>query len=149
MRVKKFISPQPYNYKTKITIQIGDINYGGHVGNERYLLFAQETRMRFLKTLGLSELNFGLYGLILAEAGIEYLAELFQGDEITISIAIDNITRASFDCYYSIEKNQEEKTIVAAYIKTSMICYDYTERKVKSIPEDIRKKLTELNQTTY
>ena len=148
MRVKKFISPKPYIYNTRITIQIGDINYGGHVGNERYLLFAQETRMRFLKTLGLSELNFGLYGLILAEAGIEYLAELFQGDEITISIAIDNITRASFDCYYSIEKNQE-KTIVAAYIKTSMICYDYTERKVKSIPEDIRKKLTELNQTTY
>ena len=148
MRVKKFISPQPYIYKTKITIQIGDINYGGHVGNERYLLFAQETRMRFLKTLGLSELNFGLYGLILAEAGIEYLAELIQGDEITISIAIDNITRASFDCYYSIEKNQEEKTILAAYIKTIMICYDYAERKVKSIPEDIRKKLTELHLTT-
>ena len=147
MRVKKFISPQPYNYKTKITIQIGDINYGGHVGNERYLLFAQETRMRFLKTLGLSEVNFGPYGLILAEAGIEYLAELFQGDEIIISIAIDNITRAAFDCYYCIEKKQGEKPIVSAYIKTSMICYDYAERKVKSIPEDIRQKLTELNHT--
>jgi hypothetical protein len=147
MRVKKFISSQPYIYNTKITIQIGDINYGGHVGNERYLLFAQETRMRFLKTLGLSEVNFGPYGLILAEAGVEYLAELFQGDEIIISIAIDNITRASFDCYYTIEKNQKEKTIPAAYIKTSMICFDYTERKVKSIPEDIRKKLTELPLT--
>ena len=148
MRVKKFISPQPYIYNTKITIQIGDINYGGHVGNERYLLFAQETRMRFLKTLNYSEMHFGPYGLILAEAGLEYLAELFQGDEITISIAIDNITRASFDCYYSIEKNQGEKTIVAAYIKTNMICYDYAERKVKSIPEDIRQKLTELNHTS-
>jgi len=148
MRVKKFISPQPYIYNTKITIQIGDINYGGHVGNERYLLFAQETRMRFLKTLNYSETHFGPYGLILAEAGLEYLAELFQGDEITISIAIDNITRAAFDRYYSIEKNQGEKTIVAAYIKTSMICYDYAERKVKSIPEDIREKLTQLTQTT-
>ena len=48
----------------------------------------------------------------------------------------------------NFRKNQGEKKIVAAYIKTSMICYDYTEKKVKSIPEDIRKKLTELNQTS-
>lgn len=61
-----------------MTVQIGDINYGGHAGNERYLLFAQETRLRFLETIGCSEMKFGDYGLVLAEATLEYFHELFS-----------------------------------------------------------------------
>lgn len=142
MREKKLLSPAPYTFTTKMTVQIGDINYGGHVGNERYLVFAQESRMRFLDTFGYSEINFGPYGLVVAEAGIEYFAELFHGDIISISISINNISKAAFDCYYKIETTKKDKTIIAALVKTSMVCYDYKERKVKSIPDDVRMKLT-------
>jgi YbgC/YbaW family acyl-CoA thioester hydrolase len=144
MREKKLLSSKPYIYQTNITVQIDDINYGGHVGNERYLLFAQETRMRFLQTIGHTEINFGEFGIVVAEAGIEYFTELFHGDLITISISIDNITRVAFDCYYKIEKTLNEKTIIAACIKTNMVCYDYKEKKVRSIPEDIRNKFNEM-----
>jgi YbgC/YbaW family acyl-CoA thioester hydrolase len=144
MREKKLLSSKPYIYQTNITVQIDDINYGGHVGNERYLLFAQETRMRFLQTIGHTEINFGEFGIVVAEAGIEYFTELFHGDLITISISIDNISRVAFDCYYKIEKTLNEKTIIAACIKTNMVCYDYKEKKVRSIPEDIRNKFTEM-----
>ena len=141
MREKKFISPNDYCYSTELLIQISDINYGGHVGNERYLLFAQEARMRFLNTLGYSEINFGPYGIVVAEASIEYFAELFHSDKIVISISLDNISRAAFDCYYKIERIQSEMNTIVACIKTNMVCYDYKERKVKSIPEDIKTKL--------
>lgn len=144
MREKKLISKKPYIYQTLLTVQIDDINYGGHVGNERYLLFAQETRMRFLKTIGHTEVKFGEYGIVVAEAGIEYFTELFHGEHITISISIDNISRVSFDCFYKIEKKVDEKIIVAACIKTNMVCYDYKEKKVRSIPDDIRIKFNEL-----
>lgn len=147
MREKKLLSSKPYIYQTNITVQIDDINYGGHVGNERYLLFAQETRMRFLQTIGHTEINFGEFGIVVAEAGIEYFTELFHGDQITISISIDNISRVAFDCYYKIEKTVNEKTIIAACIKTNMVCYDYKEKKVRSIPEDIRNKFNEMTGT--
>ena len=142
MREKKLLSPSPYVFKTDIKIQIGDINYGGHVGNERYLIFAQESRMRFLNTMGYSEIKFGQYGLVVAEAAIEYFAELFHGDIITISISIYNINRVAFDCYYKIEKVQNDKVIIAALLKTNMVCFDYKERKVKSIPDEIIIQLT-------
>jgi acyl-CoA thioester hydrolase len=142
MREKKLLSPSPYVFKTDIKIQIGDINYGGHVGNERYLIFAQESRMLFLNTMGYSEIKFGPYGLVVAEAAIEYFAELFHGDLITISISIDNINRVAFDCYYKIETVKNDKVIIAALLKTNMVCFDYIERKVKSIPDDIRIQLT-------
>jgi YbgC/YbaW family acyl-CoA thioester hydrolase len=142
MREKKLLSPSPYVFETDIKIQIGDINYGGHVGNERYLIFAQESRMRFLNTMGYSEINFGPYGLVVAEAAIEYFAELFHGDIITVSISIDNINRVAFDCYYKIETVRNDKAIIAALLKTNMVCFDYKERKVKSIPDEIRLQLT-------
>ena len=141
MREKKLISPNNYCYSTDLQIQISDINYGGHVGNERYLLFAQEARMRFLNTFGYSEINFGPYGIVVAEASIEYFAELFHPDKITVSISLDNIGRSAFDCYYKIERMHHEMYTIVACIKTNMVCYDYKERKVKSIPEDIKQKL--------
>jgi YbgC/YbaW family acyl-CoA thioester hydrolase len=144
MREKKLLSSKPYIYQTNITVQIDDINYGGHVGNERYLLFAQETRMRFLQTIGHTEIRFGEFGLVVAEAGIEYFTELFHGDLITVSISIDNIGKVAFDCFYKIEKILNEKTIIAACIKTNMVCYDYKEKKVRTIPEDIRNKFNEM-----
>ena len=147
MREKKLLSPVPYTFTTDITIQIGDINYGGHVGNERYLVFAQESRMRFLNTFGYSEINFGPYGLVVAEAGIEYFSELFHGDIISISISIDNISRVAFDCYYKIETTQGDKTTIAALVKTNMVCYDYKERKVKSIPDDVKIRLSAANHS--
>jgi len=130
--------PASFKFQCKIPIRINDINYGGHVGNERYLLLAQETRLRFLETIGCSEMKFGEYGLVLAEATLEYFHELFYRDLITIHLSIGNIGRASFECFYSIEVERENKKITAAIIETNMVCFDYQERKVKSIHPDLR-----------
>ena len=109
MRNKKISIPSPFCFQTEMTVQVSDINYGGHVGNERYLLFAQETRMRFLATIGCSEMHFGPFGLALTEAHVEYFHELFHGNTIRISLAIGTLSRASFDCFYLIKllKNEE------------------------------------------
>jgi 4-hydroxybenzoyl-CoA thioesterase len=88
MRNKKIIAPAHVCYKTSIDVQIGDINYGGHVGNERYLLFAQETRLRFLRAIGHSEVHFGEFGLVLTESHVEYFNELFHGDSLEITLAL-------------------------------------------------------------
>lgn len=141
MRERKYLASTPYLFSTEITIQVSDINYGGHVGNERYLLFAQETRMRFLHSIGCSEMRFGPFGLVLVEAGVEYLAELFHGEKIVVSLAIDNVLRSSFDCYYKVETERNGVVITSALIKTSMLCFDYAERKVRSIPEEIKPSL--------
>lgn len=146
MAKNKIIIPAPVCFTTTMVAKEEDINYGGHVGNERFLLFAQETRMQFLKTLGCSELKFGPYGLILAEAYVEYMSELFLGETIEIQLSITSPTRAAFECYYQIKTNRAGKTITAANIRTNMVCFDYNERKVKSIPETLKLDLSKLAQ---
>ena len=144
MRNKKIIPPEHVCFKTMLEVQIGDINYGGHVGNERYLLFAQETRLRFLQAIGQSEVNFGSFGLVLTESHVEYFHELFRGDKLEISLSITPPSRASFDCYYVISVNRNNQLLIAAVIKTAMVCFDYHERKVKSIPTSISEQLSRL-----
>lgn len=141
MRKNKINIPDSSCFKTSIKVQIADINYGGHVGNERYLLFAQETRLRFLAELGFSEIKFGEHGLVLAEATVEYFYELFYGDQITVALSIGEIGRASFECFYAIEVIRAEKKVTAAKVETKMVCFDYSERKIKSIPNQLKKIL--------
>ncbi len=149
MTRNKIIIPTPVCFTITKRVAKEDINYGGHVGNERFLLFAQETRIAFLKSLGQSETSFGQYGLILAEAHIEYMSELFEGEELSIDLSITSPTRAAFECYYQIKTCREGKEIKAAVIRTNMICFDYQERKVKSIPEDLKRELADKASSSY
>lgn len=142
MRTKK-ITPGKPCFETRMSVQVGDINYGNHVGNERYLLFAQETRIRFLQTIGCSEVKFGPYGLVLTEAHAEYFHELFYGEEMLIRLSLGEPSRASFDCFYEIFVERPTGLITAAVIKTAMVCFDYQERKVRSIPEPLKTILTD------
>lgn len=145
MRTKK-INPGKPCFETRISVQVGDINYGNHVGNERYLLFAQETRIRFLQTIGCSEVKFGPYGLVLTEAHVEYFHELFYGEEMLIRLSVGEPSRASFDCFYEIIVERPSGPVTAAVIKTAMVCFDYQERKVRSIPESLKLVLADLSK---
>ena len=145
MRTKK-INPGKPCFETRMSVQVGDINYGNHVGNERYLLFAQETRIRFLQTIGCSEVKFGPHGLVLTEAHVEYFHELFYGEEMLIRLSVGEPSRASFDCFYEIIVERPSGPVNAAVIKTAMVCFDYQERKVRSIPESLKLVLADLSK---
>ena len=133
--------PAHINFKTELPVRITDINYGGHVGNDSILSIAHELRVQFLKSLGYEEMNCEGVGLIMSDAGIEFKNELFYGDIILATIAVDNISKISFDIFYTLEKRMEEKTILVALIKTGMVCYDYASKKIAAVPEAFKIKL--------
>jgi YbgC/YbaW family acyl-CoA thioester hydrolase len=137
----KTLPPTPVCFRIQLQVKESDINYGGHVGNERYLLFAQEARIAFLKSLGCTELKFGAYGLILAETHVEYLTELFIDESVEVHLSIAAPTRVAFECYCHVKTNRAGNSVTAANIKSNMVCFDYKERKVKSIPEEIKSLL--------
>ena len=142
----KILPPTPVCFVLNLQVKETDVNYAGHAGNERYLLFAQEARLAFLKSLGYTELEFGAYGLILAETHVEYLTELFLDESIEVHLSISAPTRVAFECYYQVKTNREGKSVTAANIKSNMVCFDYKERKVKSIPEEIKSLLLAASQ---
>ena len=130
--------PGTFKFNANIPVRITDLNYGGHVGNDTILSIIHEARAQFLKSYGYSEKDFAGTGLIMSDVVINFKNELFYGDVVNVSVAVMNISRASFDLIYLLKKN--EATIIAE-AKTGMVCFDYSTKKVSSIPEEAKLQL--------
>lgn len=141
--------PENFSFSTEIPVRITDINYGGHAGNDTILSLIHEARMQFLKKAGYSELNFESTSLIMADVGIEFKNELFYGDTVIASVTTGDFAKVSFDIYYKLEKitghTENNKKVIVAAAKTGMVCFDYEKRKITSVPEEAKEKLTKSN----
>ncbi len=126
--------PRTFKFSANIPVRITDLNYGGHVGNDTILSIIHEARAQFLKSYGYSEKDIAGSGLIMSEVVINFKNELFYGDEVNVSVAVMNISRASFDMVYLLKKDEN---IIIAEAKTGMVCFDYETKKVISIPEEV------------
>ncbi|HEY6978871.1 MAG TPA: thioesterase family protein [Chitinophagaceae bacterium] len=134
--------PEVFAFSTLLTIRITDLNYGAHVGNDTFLSLIQEARQQFLMHYGYKELDVGGYGVILADAAVEYKKELSYGDKIKISVAASGLDKYGFDLYYKVEIVTHSGLTLAGKAKTGMFCYDYEKKKLVPIPEEARWKLT-------
>jgi len=134
--------PEKFLFATELTVRSSDLNYGNHVGHDTVLTLMQEARVRFYRTLGfINELNFdGPVGQVIADAAVQYKSESFLADELIIKIGVSDFTKYGFDMFYLVENRLTGKEVARG--KTGIVCFDYDTRKVASIPDILRKKLT-------
>ena len=139
MRVK-LTFPSPSVFRTEIKVHIADINYGGHMGNDRFLTLMQEARLRWLEANGFpNEKDIAPpIGLIVVDAAIQYKAEVFHGESLEVELAVEAITPKSFDLYYQIKKEDQS---LAALGKTGILCYNYEAKRVSAIPDKLSRVL--------
>jgi len=140
-RVKlKFPDDNPL-FTATISVRIGDINYGGHVGNDAVLSFIHEARMQMLRSWGFTELNAGGNSLIMGDVMIAYKGESFYGDELSIAMYVNEITGNSFDIMYHITTVRDGIKKDIAHAKTGMVCFDYETRKIAELQEALQMRL--------
>ena len=134
--------PESFSFSTSIPVRITDLNYGGHVGNDKVLSFIHEARVRYLKSLDYTELNMEGVSMIMADAALIFKNEMYYGDELLINIKAVEFSRVGFDLIYKMEKKSEDQLLTVAIAKTAMVCFDYGLKKVVGLPEAARKKLS-------
>ena len=139
IRVKE---PENYVFSTEHTVRINEINYGGHLGHDAILPITHEARVRFLDKLNYTELDFGGSGIVISGVVIEYLNETFYGDVVIIKIALSGFHKNGLDLVYQLEN--KNKNIPIARVLTSIIFFDYEQRKVVRTPDEVIKKLENL-----
>ena len=128
--------PEPVRFSTVLVTRVDDINYGGHVGNERFLTFAQEARYRLFRKLGFeseASIKEGT-GIIVADAAIVYKAELFVGEKVGIEISMADQAKFNFDLYYRITTLEKKK--ICAIVKTGIVGFDYAQGSIAEIPDE-------------
>lgn len=129
--------PTRFSFQSAIPVRVGDLNYGGHVGNDAIVSLLHEARMQFFASHGFTELDLGGVGSIMADCAVVYRGEAFYGDTLLAEVAVSPCSRVGFDLYYKVSVRGSDRLIAEA--KTGIVCFDYTLRKVVSVPEIVRR----------
>ena len=131
----KVALPASFSFAATLPVRITDLNYGAHLGNDALLGLLHEARVQFLAHLGQVEVDPATrLGFIMVDVAIEYKAEAFHGDVLTIEVAATDPNKYGFDLAYHV-KNQHGKEVARA--KTGMLCFDYTTRKLRLLPAEL------------
>ena len=112
--------PEKIAFTTQVNITISDINYGGHLGNDRFLTLMQEARLQWLKLLGYKDEKEvePPVGIIVADAAI--LSERVDGAVFVIHVgktrreviqqAIYNLRQAEANLFGAVLNRVSKKT---------------------------------------
>jgi acyl-CoA thioesterase FadM len=128
-----------YAFITEIAVRITDLNYGGHLGNDRLLSIIHEARYAFLSNHGYSERDCDGCSLILGDTAVVYYNEAFRGDVLRIEVSASEPTRCGFRIFYRVSRKGDNTLI--ALVENGMVCFDYTVKEIQPLPESVKTKL--------
>jgi 4-hydroxybenzoyl-CoA thioesterase len=98
-----------------------------------------EARARFFKSLGYSELDVEGVGIIVADAAVQYKSEAFHGEVLEVSMAANDFSKYGCDLPWVMREKASQREVARG--KTGIVFFDYTARKVSTVPEPFRAKL--------
>lgn len=128
--------PETFAFTTEIPIRIGDVNYGGHLGNDAVLSILHEARVRLFARHGWTELNVGGPGIVMVDAAIVYRAEGTWGMTLRVEVAVADLRTRGCDVVYRVSDVATGREIARA--KTGIVFFDYALRRVVHAPEAFR-----------
>jgi acyl-CoA thioester hydrolase len=122
-----------YEFCYPITIQPRDINYGGHLGVDSLVSIVGTARAYIFKSIGLSEGNIGdnRAGIIMTDFVVNLRAEGFMFDNLEVYTHIGELTKKGFRFFHKITRGAS----LVALVESGFLAYDYTAKKVTSVPE--------------
>jgi len=128
-----------YEFQHHLTVRATDINYAGHLGNEALLGLVHEARANFLQQLKFNTITTDDQhtGIIIADLAVNFWAEAFAHDHLTIDCQIGDLGERSFRLYHRIRREEQ----VIALVESGAVSYDYLAGEVIPLPQDL---LTEL-----
>jgi len=125
-----------YLFSVSLSVRITDINYGGHLGNDKLLSLIHEARFAFLAQFGYDEHDCGGVSLIIGDAAVQYKAEAFAGDVLQFEISPGEYTRNGFRLFYRITRPSDGRLI--ALVENGMVCLHRESRKLQPLPLKVK-----------
>lgn len=125
-------------YTLKIQPRFAETDALGHLNNATLPVWFEQARTPifklFIPTLAINDWN-----LILAKIEIDFVREIFYGNEVEINTTIQRIGNSSFVVYQEVWQQQQ----LAAKGLATMVHFDHDTKKSRPIPESIRTALGE------
>jgi len=133
----------PLDYYQNIyetAVEITDINYGNHLGNDALVGIIHRARVHFLHRLGASEIDLGdgKTGILLADLIVNYKEEGFLFDKLSVESSIGEVGSKGFRMFHKITAEQGR---LIALVEAGFVAFNYQKRKVARVPESFVSKI--------
>lgn len=128
--------PDHLPFSTEIPLYVNHINYGGHLDNAMLLSVVSEARIRYLGSMGYTELSIEGVGLVVADAALQYKAEAFHGEVMVVCMGAGHFSKYGCDLLWRMNEKVTGREIARG--KTGIIFLDYSTRKVAPVPANFR-----------
>jgi acyl-CoA thioester hydrolase len=129
--------PDRIHFSTRLQVRVSDLNYGGHLGNDRVLTLAHEARVLFFRSMGYTELDIERVGIIMTDAAVVYKSEAFLGEELTIDVHVTELSRVGGVLLYRLSCGER----LVALVRTGIVFYNYSAKKIAEVPDAFRQKV--------
>jgi acyl-CoA thioester hydrolase len=129
--------PDRIHFSTRLQVRVSDLNYGGHLGNDRVLTLAHEARVLFFRSMGYTELDIEGVGIIMTDAAVVYKSEAFLGEELTIDVHVTELSRVGGVLLYRLSCGER----LVALVRTGIVFYNYSAKKIAEVPDAFRQKV--------
>ncbi|MBL7164191.1 MAG: acyl-CoA thioesterase [Anaerolineales bacterium] len=134
-----------FHFYHPVTVRYGDLDPQGHVNNARYLTFMEQTRVSYVKHLGLWDGgSFFEFGMIMADAQVTFRAPILWGQPIRVGMRIVRLGTKSMDSVYLIEDTETGQILADG--SSVLVAYDYYTSSTIPIPDEWRKIITEFEK---
>ncbi|MFK7161768.1 thioesterase family protein [Marinospirillum sp. MEB164] len=123
--------PEPVIFQTQIGLRISDINYGQHLGHDTLVSLLHEGRCQWLAQAGYTEINLDGCGLVVAELAVNYRAEGFYPQELTLELSLGELSSKGAEVYHRLSNAQGDLLAIA---KVGLVFFDYQTRRPVAVP---------------
>ncbi len=124
--------PDPLPFSTEITLYLSHMNYGGHLDNALLLSVVSEARLRYLQSLGYSEMDVEGVGIIVADAALQYRSEAFHGEVMVVAMGAGEFGSRGCDLLWRMNEKKSGREVARG--KTGIVFFDYEKRQVAPLP---------------
>ena len=132
--------PASLPFCTEIQLYLSHINHGGHLDNALLLTVVSEARVRYLKSMGYTELNVHGVGIIVADAAVQYRSEAFHGEIMAVEMGATDISKYGCDLPWRMTELASGREVARG--KTGIVFFDYGTRKIVLVPEGFRQRFS-------
>ncbi|ENX59264.1 MULTISPECIES: thioesterase family protein [Acinetobacter] len=131
-----------YPVVLKQTVAWGDMDAFGHVNNVQYYRYIESARIAYLMALNIFDQDILT---VVASSQCKYLSPVFYPDVLHIGARIEELRNSAFRMHYVLWSETQNQVVATG--EAVMVCVDKLTSKKLNIPDTIRQKIIQLEQS--
>ncbi|SHE55828.1 Acyl-CoA thioesterase FadM [Modicisalibacter ilicicola DSM 19980] len=126
-------------HRYPLSVRIGDMNYGRHLGHDALLGLLHEARAQAFVALGFREWDVAGHTSVVADLAVQYRGEAKWPDTLEAETAIPRSQGRGLSVYQRLHRPTDERTIAVA--RMNLVLLDPATGRPVAVPDAVNEAL--------